>query len=44
MPRSYISAELRRLIANRANYSCEYCLIPDRICISFNAIPSDRNQ
>jgi hypothetical protein len=27
MPRSYISAELRRLVAKRADYSCEYCLI-----------------
>jgi hypothetical protein len=24
---SYVSAELRRLVANRANHKCEYCLI-----------------
>ncbi|MFN5856024.1 MAG: HNH endonuclease [Pseudanabaenaceae cyanobacterium] len=29
MPRSYISAELRRLVAQRADYSCEYCLITE---------------
>jgi HNH endonuclease len=30
MPRSYISAELRRLVAQRADYSCEYCLIAEK--------------
>jgi hypothetical protein len=29
MPRSYISAELRRLVAKQADYSCEYCLIAE---------------
>ncbi|MFM7602136.1 MAG: HNH endonuclease [Pseudanabaena sp.] len=29
MPRSYINAELRRLVAQRADYSCEYCLITE---------------
>jgi hypothetical protein len=29
MPRSYINAELRRLVAQRAGYSCEYCLIAE---------------
>jgi hypothetical protein len=28
MPRSYVSAELRRLIAKRADHTCEYFLIP----------------
>jgi hypothetical protein len=27
MSRTYISRELRRLVAQRANYRCEYCLI-----------------
>lgn len=27
MSRSYISIELRRLVAQRANFRCEYCLI-----------------
>src|SRR3954464_13788752 len=26
---TYISIELRRLVANRANGRCEYCLIPE---------------
>jgi hypothetical protein len=30
MPRSYINAELRRLVAQRAGYSCEYCLITEK--------------
>jgi len=29
MPRSYINGELRRLVAQRAGYSCEYCLIAE---------------
>lgn len=29
MSKTYISAILRRLVCSRANYSCEYCLIPE---------------
>ncbi len=29
MPRTYISAELRRLVSQRADCLCEYCLIPE---------------
>ena len=29
MSDNYISAELRRLVCKRANYCCEYCLIPE---------------
>lgn len=29
MPRPYINEELRRLVANRANYFCEYCLVAE---------------
>jgi HNH endonuclease len=29
MPRSYISQELRRLVAERADYICEYCLMAE---------------
>ena len=28
MTRTYIAAELRRFVAERANYRCEYCLYP----------------
>jgi hypothetical protein len=28
MSKSYISVALRRLVAERANHACEYCLIP----------------
>lgn len=29
MSKTYISAALRRLVRDRANYACEYCLIPE---------------
>ena len=29
MSKGYISASLRRLVCNRANHGCEYCLIPE---------------
>lgn len=29
MPRPYISLQLRRLVAERADYLCEYCLIAE---------------
>ncbi|OKH38751.1 HNH endonuclease [[Phormidium ambiguum] IAM M-71] len=29
MSKTYISAALRRLVRERANYACEYCLIPE---------------
>lgn len=29
MSRTYVSQELRRLVAQRANYLCEYCLIAE---------------
>ncbi|MEH2207308.1 MAG: HNH endonuclease signature motif containing protein [Nostoc sp.] len=29
MSRPYINAELRRLVADRAGYLCEYCLYPE---------------
>lgn len=35
MSRSYINADLRRLVAVRADYLCEYCLIPDTDGLSF---------
>lgn len=35
MSRSYINADLRRLVADRADYLCEYCLIPDTNGLSF---------
>lgn len=35
MARNYINAELRRLVINRADYLCEYCLIPDEDGLSF---------
>ncbi|MGI8503676.1 MAG: HNH endonuclease [Hassallia sp.] len=35
MSRPYISLELRRLVADRADYLCEYCLIPDTNGVSF---------
>ncbi|MFB8789568.1 MAG: HNH endonuclease signature motif containing protein [Potamolinea sp.] len=31
----YISQELRRLVANRADSLCEYCLIPDTDGVAF---------
>jgi hypothetical protein len=31
----YISLELRRLVANRADSLCEYCLIPDADGVGF---------
>jgi hypothetical protein len=30
MTRPYISVELRKLVAKRANYQCEYCLISEK--------------
>ncbi len=35
MSRPYVSLELRRLVANRADCLCEYCLIPDTNGVSF---------
>ncbi|MFE1744916.1 HNH endonuclease [Coleofasciculus sp. H7-2] len=35
MARNYINAELRRLVVNRADSLCEYCLIPDEDGLSF---------
>jgi len=29
VPRPYISLQLRRLVAERADYLCEYCLIAE---------------
>lgn len=29
MSKAYISAALRRLVCDRANHACEYCLIPE---------------
>ncbi len=29
MSRPYVSLQLRRLVASRADYLCEYCLIPE---------------
>lgn len=29
MSKTYISAALRRLVRDQANYACEYCLIPE---------------
>lgn len=31
----YINLELRRLVAERANHTCEYCLYPDVQGVSF---------
>jgi hypothetical protein len=31
MSKSYISAALRRLVEERANYQCEYCLLPAKV-------------
>ena len=30
MSRPYISGELRKLVAKRGNYCCEYCLMPEK--------------
>jgi len=29
MSKAYVSAALRRLVCNRANHACEYCLMPE---------------
>ena len=29
MSKAYVSAALRRLVCDRANHACEYCLIPE---------------
>ncbi|MFB2892041.1 HNH endonuclease [Aerosakkonemataceae cyanobacterium BLCC-F50] len=29
MSKAYVSAALRRLVCNRANFACEYCLMPE---------------
>ncbi|AGF51406.1 sll2007 [Synechocystis sp. PCC 6803] len=34
MSKSYISPSLRRLVSDRANHSCEYCLIPEALSLS----------
>jgi hypothetical protein len=35
MSRPYLSDELRKLVAKRAKYHCEYCLMPEKEYISF---------
>jgi 5-methylcytosine-specific restriction endonuclease McrA len=34
MSKSYISPSLRRRVSDRANHSCEYCLIPEALSLS----------
>jgi len=34
MSKSYISASLRRIVGDRANGCCEYCLIPEALSLS----------
>ncbi len=29
MSKAYVSATLKRLVCNRANFACEYCLMPE---------------
>ncbi|WP_223342956.1 MULTISPECIES: HNH endonuclease [unclassified Synechocystis] len=34
MSKSYISPSLRRIVGDRANDCCEYCLIPEALLLS----------
>lgn len=38
MSKTYISANLRRLVAERAEYCCEYCRIPEYLSLSSHQI------
>jgi hypothetical protein len=38
MSGSYISAAMRRLVGERANYCCEYCLIPEAFTFAAHEI------
>jgi Na+-translocating ferredoxin:NAD+ oxidoreductase RNF subunit RnfB len=38
MSSSYISAAMRRLVSERANYCCEYCLIPEAFTFAAHEI------
>ncbi len=38
MSSTYIPAALRRLVEERANHRCEYCLIPDKVSFFPNEI------
>jgi hypothetical protein len=38
MSSSYISAAMRRLVYERANYCCEYCLIPEAFTFATHEI------
>ncbi|MGB2927055.1 MAG: HNH endonuclease signature motif containing protein [Limnothrix sp.] len=38
MSKAYISAALRRLVYDRANHACEYCLIPEIAVFRYHEI------
>ncbi|MCC3419868.1 MAG: HNH endonuclease [Microcoleus sp. PH2017_29_MFU_D_A] len=38
MSKTYVSASLRRMVCDRANGYCEYCLIPETLALSSHQI------
>lgn len=38
MSKTYISASLRRIVGDRANGCCEYCLIPEALSLSSHQV------
>ncbi len=38
MSKTYVSASLRRMVCDRANGYCEYCLIPEALALSSHQI------
>jgi 5-methylcytosine-specific restriction endonuclease McrA len=38
MSKTYISPSLRRSVSDRANHSCEYCLIPEALSLSSHQV------
>jgi hypothetical protein len=38
MSKTYISASLRRMVGDRAQGNCEYCLIPETLTVSSHQV------
>jgi hypothetical protein len=38
MSKTYVAAELRRLVVERAKACCEYCLIPEALALASHQV------
>ena len=38
MSKTYVPASLRRMVFDRANGNCEYCLIPEALALAFHQV------